>query len=187
MRSCKRVWPNAAILMIEGHPQRAEALRAIALHYDNVTAAQALLGCSDREDVPFYEQESASSVLPESAKQDQFSVQLPMRTLDAITRNTRFQRPDLIKLDVQGYEIEVLKGGRETLRFASVVLIEVNFLPIYRGTPLLKEVIAFLGDAEFAAYDISGLIRRPLDGALWQADFVFVRNGSALVASDRYE
>ncbi len=110
-----------------------------------------------------------------------------MRTLDAMTQGTRFREPDLIKLDVQGYELEILKGGRETLRSAQAVLMEVNLLPIYRGAPLLQEAVDFLGAAGFRAYDFSGMIRRPLDGALWQADVVFVRSNSPLVSSDRYQ
>ena len=93
---------------------------------------QALLGSEDKEGVSFYEGETASSVLSETAKSDQQSVLHDMRTLDGVVAGSDFEQPAFLKLDVQGYELEVLKGGGKTLRHAEVVLMEVNLLPIHR-------------------------------------------------------
>jgi FkbM family methyltransferase len=46
----------------------------------------------------------------------------------------------LLKLDVQGYEMAVLDGARETLRRTGAVLVEVNFVPHYRGGVLFEEL-----------------------------------------------
>ena len=70
---------------------------------------------------------------------------------------------------------------------AEVVLTEVNFIPIYRDAPLLSDVVRFFAEAGFRAYDLATLYRRPLDGALWQTDIVFVRNASRLISSVQYE
>jgi hypothetical protein len=137
--------------------------------------------------VPFYEQESASSVLPESAKTGQPSTDLSMQTLDEAVSNTGFAAPDFVKVDVQGYELEVLKGGRKALQSAEAALLEVNLLEIYEGAPLLHEAICFMANEGFRAYDVCTLYRRPLDRALWQMDIIFARDGSPLVSSKRYE
>lgn len=184
---CNEIWPDASILMIEANPERAQQLQQMKARFPGTTAEQALLGGAPQPAVPFYEQESASSVLPEAAKEQQFSFSLPMRTLDEVTSTTRFQTPDLLKLDVQGYELEVLKGGERTLKSAEAVLLEVNFIEIYQGAPLLRDVVNHLGNAGFRAYDVANLYRRPLDKSLWQADMVFLRNGSTLVSSNRYQ
>jgi FkbM family methyltransferase len=186
MTLCKQIWPKSSVLMIEASPERAEKLKRLALGRPDVAAKCALLGPSAKMETPFYEQDSSSSALPEAAKVNQPFTTLPMRTLDDLTRGTLFDRPDLIKLDVQGYEIEVLKGGTGALEFAEAVLIEVNLIPVYKGAPLLQDAVEFLAAAGFRAYDIASLIRRPLDGALWQADMVFVRNTSALISSAAY-
>jgi FkbM family methyltransferase len=184
---CKRVWPGCSVLMMEAAPARMPRLRELASTLGGVDVQQALLGSSSRTSVAFYEQESASSVLPESAKAAQPSVGLCMRTLDEATLDTGFAAPDFVKVDVQGYELEVLKGGRKTLQAAEVVLLEVNLLEIYEGAPLLHEALCFMAAEGFRAYDVCTLYRRPLDRALWQMDMIFARNGSRLVASKRYE
>jgi FkbM family methyltransferase len=183
---CKRIWPDCSVLMLEAAPARIPQLRQLASTLNGVDTQEALLGPAPQRSVAFYEQESASSVLPESAKADQSATYLCMRTLDEVIADTEFAAPDFVKADVQGYELEVLKGGRKALRSAEVVLLEVNLLEIYQGAPLLHEALCFMASQGFRAYDVCTLYRRPMDHALWQMDMIFVRESSPLVASKRY-
>jgi len=186
MKLCRSVWPASSVLMIEASPDRAAILRELATSTTGLSAECALLGATATEAARFYEQDSASSALPEGAKSGQPFVSLPMLTLDELTRGTIFESPELIKLDVQGYELEVLRGGKTALKSAEAVLLEVNLIPVYEGAPLLQEVVEFMAAEGFRAYDIAGMIRRPLDGALWQTDIVFVRYRSPLISSSSY-
>jgi hypothetical protein len=91
--------------------------------------------------------------------------------------------PDFLKIDVQGYELEVLKGAEALLPSIEVVFTEVNHIEIYRGAPLAAEIIAWLGDRGYALHDICNFMPRPRDGALWQTDMIFVRASSRLRSS----
>lgn len=95
--------------------------------------------------------------------------------------------PDLLKLDVQGYELEVLKGAEQSLPHIRVILAEVNLLDIHQNVPLLAEIVSWLNERDWVAYDICGLTRRPLDRALWQADFIFVPRHSPLRTDKRWQ
>ncbi len=88
----------------------------------------------------------------------------------------------LLKVDVQGYELEVLRGGTRTLALAEVVLLEVSLLEYNQGAPLMPEVVAFMASAGFVPYDVCGQFRRETDNALCQIDIMFVRRESALRA-----
>jgi len=83
-----------------------------------------------------------------------------------------------LKLDTQGYEIEVLKGATNTLKDVEVVLTEVSFLAYNRNGPVFHEIVQFMKDYGFIAYDICSLMRYHLDGSLIQADMIFVRQDS---------
>jgi FkbM family methyltransferase len=65
--------------------------------------------------------------------------------------------PNLVKMDVQGTELEILKGGSETIRGAEVVLIESWF---YRGygprTALIGELIEYLEPLGLILIDLGG-------------------------------
>jgi FkbM family methyltransferase len=95
---------------------------------------------------------------------------------------------DLIQIDVQGYELEVLRNGVEKLRSAVVVHTEVEFLQMYRDQPLFAEVDAFMRQQGFLLHCFSSFFTRTfrpllldqdiykgLNQALW-ADAVFVRD-----------
>ncbi len=93
--------------------------------------------------------------------------ELPVRRLDTLLSDTELADDILLKIDVDGHELPVLRGATDTLRRAAVVTIEAP-----RGA--LVERAAFLQEAGFALYDIVDLDY--YDGVLWQVDVLFVRN-----------
>jgi FkbM family methyltransferase len=80
--------------------------------------------------------ETASSVLEEHVHQSAPVRYYPMQTIDELVKVQGFATPNLLKLDVQGYELEV-KGARNTLPHISAILAEVNLIDIHKGAPLM--------------------------------------------------
>ncbi|HEY0172642.1 MAG TPA: FkbM family methyltransferase [Pyrinomonadaceae bacterium] len=179
-RLCFDVWPEAKVVAFEVLDHKVERLRKMAEFGNSVEVVTCLLGAHDRDSVPFHEMETASSVLEEHIQQSAPVKSHPMRTVDRVVRDRGASPPDFLKLDVQGYELEVLKGAEESLNSLQVILAELNFLDIHKNVPLVSEVIAWLDERGWVAYDVCGLTRRPLDGALWQADLIFVPKDSPL-------
>jgi hypothetical protein len=85
-----------------------------------------------------------------------------------------------------GYELEILKGATRLLPAIEAILLEISTIEINVGAPLLNEVVTFMKNLEFVAYDILQIHRRPLDGALNQIDFIFIREQAALIADKRH-
>jgi len=185
-RLCLNVWPGVNVVAFEVLEQRVAELRRMAASGLPIEVMTCLLGAENRDSVPFYEMETASSVLEEHVHQSARLTHRSMRTVDQIVKECCASPPDFLKLDVQGYELEVLKGAEQTLRSLKVILAEVNFLDIHKGVPLMSQVVAWLDARGWTAYDICGITRRPLDGALWQADFVFTPCGSRFRSDKRW-
>jgi FkbM family methyltransferase len=177
-----KIWPQTRVTCFEPQTSRAEDLEALRLKHPNQIDYQAcLLGAEPRDAVTFHVGDTASSVLAHSAGDQYPTIELPMTTIDTFRAEGNRGPCNLLKLDVQGYELDVLRGAESTLRSdVEVILAELNFLDIYAKVPLMHETLAWLAERDFVAYDISSLIRRPLDDALWQADFVFTRCTSEL-------
>lgn len=96
-------------------------------------------------------------------------------TIDDAVRERGLDGPFLVKVDVQGAELEVLRGASRTLDSTDVVLLEVSLFQFVEGGPQLHDVVEFMRERGFVAYDIFGGHTRPLDGALAQIDMAFVR------------
>lgn len=183
----RRLWPSAALICFEPLPGPRARLASWAQQQPDVRIYDCLLGATATQAVPFHEIETASSVLSERVN-TQIPVRMHrMRTLDEVCESEGLQPlASLIKLDVQGYELEVLRGAEHCLASAEALLLEVNLLDLHAGVPLMTEVVAWLDARGFVAYDICALTRRPLDQALWQADVLFVRESSPLRSDKRW-
>jgi len=183
---CRKIWPHANLTCFEVLPHRVQELRDWCAQDGNAIVIESLLGAESKDAVAFHQMETASSVLEEHVPQTASVRHYPMQTIDEIVAKG-IAVPNFLKLDVQGYELEVLKGATNSLPKISAILAEVNLIDIHRGAPLLDELILFMRDRRFIAYDICGLTRRPLDRALWQADFIFVPHDSPLRSDRRWQ
>ncbi len=85
----------------------------------------------------------------------QSTIEVELTTLGTFCRETSVSRIDLLKLDVQGYELNVLKGARELLagRRIGCLVLEVTFIPLYENQATLHELTALLSDHQ---YDLMG-------------------------------
>jgi len=99
-------------------------------------------------------------------------------TLDTLLKkHPNFESADFLKIDVQGYELEVLKGAKRLLEKVELVLMEVSLIPVNKGCPIMSEVVQFMADYDFRVLDFCSQIRRS-DGFLWQTDLLFIKNTS---------
>lgn len=187
-RECMRVWSGTRIAAFEPQSGPAADLDMLASgHKPGMSVHRVLLGANPLEHVTLHEAETASSVLVEHHDQQHGLGYHRMQTLDGVVRDEfKGESPDFLKLDVQGYELEVLKGAEQTLKGVRMILAEVNLIDIHKGVPLLSELVAWLNERGFVAFDVCGLARRPLDDALWQIDMIFVRSADPLRADKRW-
>jgi len=111
---------------------------------------------------------------------------VPTTTLDELRNQTGSPPPYLLKLDVQGAELEVLEGAGGVLAETQFVLSEVSLFRFLDCGPVLHEFVAAMAKRGFVVYDVMGPLYRPLDGALAQLDLAFVKENGPFRRDHRY-
>lgn len=173
------IFPAARFAMLEAQPECEPDLRRVVEQSGGmVEMAIGLLGREPRDAVEFFLGETGSSIYAENTAFAMRPVQLPMTTLDITLRGMNSQGSCLLKLDVQGAELDVLAGAPETLARAEAVLMEASITEYNIGAPRIADMIAAMGEAGFNLFDICDL--RRIGPVLAQTDLVFVRRGGPL-------
>ena len=85
-------------------------------------------------------------------------------TLDLWAREKNLQAIDYIKIDTQGSELEILKGGESIIGTTRCIDIEVEFNPIYEGQTLFGETDTYLRSKGFVLWRLSNLVHYSLGG-----------------------
>src|SRR5262249_19001266 len=126
--------------------------------------------------------DSSSLLLLGSGQQAAYGVSLSAETTVAVARLDEFfqpwnlARPTLLKLDVQGAELQVLRGAQRVLNLIDAIYCEVSFVELYATQPHAEEIVAYLGRAGFALRGAFNMSSTEKFGPT-QSDFLFMAKG----------
>lgn len=183
----RNIFRDASFLMLEAQTGQATDLEtAKRACPEKIDYRITLLGPENRESVTFYEYPAPtdSSALSHLRSNYTRKIDRRMQTLDTVLAETGTLKPDLIKIDVQGYELEVLKGASDCLKSVQAILLEVSLVTLYQQNPLLYDVVNFMAGKDFVAYDVCGLMRSVNNAQLDQLDVIFVPGKSTFLANN---
>ena len=179
------LFPNAQIYAFEPLPDCFGQLTKVAKRYQGrVRAFNIALGTQEGS-FEFHRSAwaPASSFLemsdlhkknyPHSAGSETVSVEV--KTLDKVFENIDLKKNIFIKMDVQGFEDEVIKGGLEVIKRAKVLVIECSLQQTYEGEPMFDGIYRLLRPMGF---EYRGSLKQSVckdDESFLQADCVFMK------------
>ncbi len=165
--------PDCQVVMIEANPHCEPYLKQIGQPYDMVALSDKvgiaklyiensnLLGTGSslyKENTIWYEDGKC------------YEHTIPTKMLDNC--NYFNKAPiDLIKLDVQGSELDIIKGGENTIKNTSFVLTEVSLVPYNHGAPLMDDVVNKITEIGFCIVDI--IEYHKSNNIIFQLDLLF--------------
>ena len=177
----RRHWPQAQILALEPLKGPGAQYRRVFDGDARVRLFPFAAGSeAAKADIHVAGQADSSSLLPISELQTELHPatkevgleSIEVRRIDDEISAASIEGPLFIKIDVQGYELEALRGMPNLLKTAAAVYIEVSFLPLYTGQPLASEIIDFMHGSGFEIVGVDNLTTSPTGGSV-QADMLF--------------
>ena len=186
------LFPRASILAFEPNPDLVSRLQNLVGSSDKSRVFQIACG-REMATMPLHLTTfppSSSLLRPTSLRIPDFppveserSIDVRVERLDRIvSEHGPLRKSYLLKIDVQGYELEVLEGASGILPDIAVVLFEANVAPFYDRQANFEELYAFMRRHHFKLADIGEPIRAPRTGDVLYFDAAFLNNnaGSAV-------
>ena len=99
-----------------------------------------------------------------------------IKKLDDFINKLEITENILTKIDVQGYEREVISGGLETIKKSKVLIIENSFVELYKDQFLFDKIYSKLKEIGFLYYGAIGSKKDPVSGLNLFEDSVFIKN-----------
>lgn len=181
----RSILPDATIYAFEPLPDPCARLISLMGADNNFSAFQFALG-DKNERVQMQENDftQSSSILPMADRHREefpFTVktepkEVEVRRLDDVASDLSLRDNVLIKVDVQGFEDRVIRGGSETIKKAAIVIIEVSFVRLYEKQPLFSTIYDHLRALGFSYGGQWRELKSPSNGRPLQADAFFLKD-----------
>lgn len=176
-----RQYSDPVIYGYEPIPLLASALKDKYARLEKISIRQAALGAIDTTmELCITRILSASSFLESGIFAQKYhnegmNVEEKINVLQ-IRLDAEINRPvDILKLDLQGYELEALKGSINILEGIKLILVEIEFVPLYKDQPLFAEVDIFLRGHDFRLLNLYDLYTH-MDEQLTSGDAIYLNN-----------
>ena len=178
-------FPGAQVYAFEPLAKAAARFRAVFRGDARVTLHQTAIGPEQGPRTIYVSgREDSSSLLPITPLQDAVfpgtalkeTATVPVAPLDEFLTRDQIQPPALLKLDVQGYELEALRGCQALLPRFAYIYAECSYAEFYAGQALADEIIDHL---RHHGFHLAGIFNTAYDrkGRAVQADFLFRADG----------
>ena len=153
--SCVLHWTNMAKdIFTDSQFVLFEAMDEVEFLYKGYNYNLGVLSDSDNKEIDFYQNlefPGGNSYYqeighPDSEKLFKLPVKKTAMTLSTVVKTRNFPLPDLVKIDVQGCELDILKGGMDVINNAEYLIVELQNTQYNKNAPLANETITFLNN-----------------------------------------
>jgi FkbM family methyltransferase len=182
---CMQAYPNAFYHLIEAQEPHKPALEKFKTNHKNVEFTITAAGRHVGE--IYFDNTGLFSGLASETPLAQNCIKVPVTTIDEEIRKHKLQAPFLIKLDTHGFEVPILEGAAETLKFTNIVIIEAYNFQLRDTALYFFEMCEYMRNIGFLPIDIVDLMDRKKDNALWQMDIFFIPKYSSEFQYNGYE
>ena len=177
-----KTFPSSNYVLFDANFQNEDKLIQLKNKYPKISYKICLLS-NKIEKLKFFNMGYGSSVYEENTNFERKVEYITSNTLEneLSTMNINSNN-NIIKLDVQGSELDILRGLKESIYLFEVIILETSVKEYNKNSPLFIDIINFMDKKDYIFYDICDLKRLgKKESFLVQFDSIFVRKNSKLL------
>ena len=190
---------NKTIIALEPDPKAFADLQKKYSSQDYIIINEALSSKEQEVDIHLTQKGQCSSIYKPNLKllnkfpfSERFDIKtktkIKTKTLDQLLEAHKLKHPNYIKLDIQGAELDALKGSKNSLKSICCIELEIEFAELYENQPLFSETEQFLRQNGFELWDIRRVFQKNKNslfcgykkGRLVSGDALFFKNPKKL-------
>ena len=147
------------IIWVEANPYKYEYIEKIIKNYDQMFLGKFAAGCEEEEKtLNLANNGESSSILEFGTHKKSYpniiytsKIKVNTKSVDRWLDEKKIIRKNFnfLNIDIQGYELEALKGMTKQLKIVDFIYLEVNFCEVYKGCPNISEIDDFLLNFSF--------------------------------------
>ena len=182
-KSVSELWPDAKVHFVEANSVHESDLNSLCLTSDRYSYVLAAAG--DVDGKIFFDASDSQGGLA-SHEPGEGKICVPVTTLTTQAEERNLPGPYLVKLDTHGFEVPILEGAADIFPMTDCFVIEVYNFRLFDAALPFWEMCLYMEERGFRVIDITEPAWRPSDEALWQADFVFLKEDAVQFSSNAY-
>jgi FkbM family methyltransferase len=187
-------FPEAHMILVEANRTFAKSMQTILMKFRgeaHFTAVGGSIGnntmlvnsvCPTSSSLVKLNSSYRQQLIEHNILKDEYKITVDITTLDSM-KFERLEQPILMKLDIEGSEMEALQGGHTLLSRTEMLIVELSVTERFEGAPSCAEFLSFLEASGFAMFDVVDLSQLGADGPLVSMDLAFLREDSQLWSS----
>ncbi len=176
-KKAHRLFPHAHFLLVEPNPENLPKLFQNTKNIPHLLAPKALWH-TPHQTLPLHlwdqRENTGASLLPQTDTPHHRTLAVTTTTIDTLCQEACLT-PELIKLDLQGTELQALQGGIQTLQTAQVLLIEFGLTPAYQHRSTPRQLLELVEPLGFQLQDIVDLSYNSQTQSLYGGDFILYK------------
>ena len=176
-----KFFENSNFVLFDANEDNKKKLDQLIIANKNIVYQITLLS-DDNKNYEFFKMGYGSSVYEEQTthKREVKNIK-SQRLVDVLPSDLKKSNNNMIKLDVQGSELNILKGLDDLINKFEIIILETSLHNYNKDAPLFNEVLTFMTNKNYKLYDLFDFKRLGNDESfLLQFDCVFVRNESKI-------
>jgi FkbM family methyltransferase len=181
---CMKYFPEATYHLFEAQKEYGSSLESLRSRYPQISYS--LCVASDEAGDIYFDDHIVGGGIASREKPDGNFKKMTASTIDKEVTERGLKGPFLIKLDTHGFEVPILEGAKETLKQASVLIIECYNFNLNPTCIKFSKMVDYLEQRGFSCIDMVDVSLRKSDSVLWQMDIFFAKSDMDFFSNRSY-